>query len=545
MHPRELATLYRHNLLSRRDFVRALIALGVSGAALEAALNAAPVAQAASTPPGVPHLCLIVLDGFRPDYAALAPMPALGALIQEGTSYDHAWVGQLESLTPVSHASLSTGSFPKHHGIVGFQWRDPATGKEVLDGWDQDPLASPILHDLHVGNLISLPLAIKKADPTAKVVSISSEKVYAADAMGGPGADYILHYRENSSGVLEPTAVPGHLPPDGFLERYGPSYNTPLRHFSDWDYLSTRLAVGAIHEFRPRALLLNLPGADVYGHLFGGPATPDVMRRIVKGIDRNIARVVEAYKAEGLYDQTLFVVTADHGMTPNMHVVLPAGVKEAGRRAGAGEMFHTGGTASYIYLDDSRSAAAVAKEVARLPRIAASYYRTMQNGVSTYLPASGTAVHPELDAAFRYLLTSMDGPESPDVVAPFAENTIGKLVTHAYGHHGGLNWGAQHVPLVLAGPGVRRVATSHFPARLVDMAATMARVLGVSLSQQDGIVLADALITPRHDEVERQAALSSFLAIQQNAIIAQYVSDTLADQQAGIVPLPSLPARPY
>jgi predicted AlkP superfamily pyrophosphatase or phosphodiesterase len=61
---------------------------------------AAPAPQARKVSPQPKYLVLIVMDGFRADYASLAPMPALKALMHEGMTYNRAWVGQLESVTP-------------------------------------------------------------------------------------------------------------------------------------------------------------------------------------------------------------------------------------------------------------------------------------------------------------------------------------------------------------------------------------------------------------------------------------------------------------
>jgi hypothetical protein len=64
----------------------------------------------------------------------------------------------------------------------------------------------------------SIPQAVKAADPKARVVALSSEKIYAADAMGGFAADYILYHQRSGPGkrALVPSAVPGHRPPEYF-----------------------------------------------------------------------------------------------------------------------------------------------------------------------------------------------------------------------------------------------------------------------------------------------------------------------------------------
>lgn len=395
--------------------------------------------------------------------------------------------------------------------------------------------------DIHHAHATSIPHVIKEVDPTARVVAVSSEKVYAADAMGAHVADYVLYHRYAGERLV-PAGLPGELPPASFFREPNLSLTLPFRHFSDWDYLSTELALTAFRHYRPRALMVNLPGSDVYGHKFAGPRTPWVMAKVVAGQDRAIGRIVAAYREAGIERQTLFVVTADHGMVPNDHAVSARQVQEAVERAGARSLFHTGGTAKYIYLQDRfRSRArAVAAEMIQLPNVVGGYFR---DTAGTYEAVNGP-LDPALDAAYRYLLSTFTGSTAPDVVAPYRENTIGTAWPVAYGNHGGMSWGVQHIPLLLAGPGVRRGVRSPAPARLVDIAPTILRLLGYPLSHLDGIVLADALETPAAHEVRVQLDLNTSLRRHQAALAAQSEQDQQEDRHAGVDPLPRPPLKP-
>jgi arylsulfatase A-like enzyme len=290
--------------------------------------------------------------------------------------------------------------------------------------------------------------------------------------------------------------------------------------------------------------MVNLPGADVYGHLYGGPATPAVMSQVVAGLDRDIDRIVQAYKKAGIFGQTMFVVTADHGMVPNDHAVPGDTTKATVRQAGGQYQFHTGGTAADIYLRNPTMAQSVANGMARVPGVEAAYFLTETEGAYAYVLAPRAQIEGALDDAYHYLLATFAGPTAPDVVAAFRENTIGAAFKNAHGDHGGLNWGAQHIPLILSGPGLRTGAVSHFPARLMDVAPTILRLLGVPFSATDGIVLADALVRPTGGEVSDQTALAPALSTYQDAIIGRSRIDIAEDQKAGLKPPPSLPARP-
>lgn len=544
--PNDLERLFRDRHLSRRQFIQGLLALGVTVATVEGVVGAIDLTPATADSAVPQYLVLIVLDGFRPDYAALAPMPTLEELIRRGVSYDHAWVGQLESETPVGHATLSTGSMPRNDGIIGFEWRDPRTRREVLDGWPPGVLAGRMQSDMRASGASSIPAVVKAAKPASRVVSLSSEKVYAAQGLGGWAADYILFHERKpaSSDTLVPAALSGHEPPPELFRHPELQVSLPMHHFTDWDYMSTLLALTAIETIRPEVLMVNLPGGDVYGHPYGGPASPEVFHQVVAGIDRNLARIVGAYKRAGIFDQTLFVITADHGMVPNSRSVSGSITKSTVHQAGGQYLFHTGGTAADIYITNPWHARSVAARMAQVPNVAAAYYQADHKGSYEYLPAPGQRIDPALDAAYHYLLNTFGGPTAPDVVAPFRENTIGTADSHARGDHGGLNWGAQHVPLILSGPGVRAASTSQAPARLMDVAPTVLRLMELPAGRMDGTVLADAVATATAEEVAAQAALNTTLKGYQAALINQAAGNISEDADSKVVAPPSQPARP-
>lgn len=536
----DLDRLHRQGHISRRQFVLGLAALGLAPGAIASLAGSDPVE--AATPATPEYLVLVTLDAFRPDYMKLAPMPALASLIQSGTSYDRGWVAQMESETPASHVSISTGATPDHTGVIGFEWRNPKTGGEAQDGWPRHVIAGYLERDIKDSNVDSIPRAVKAAHPRETVVTVSSEKVHAADGMGGPWADYILFHERSGPGLmtLRPRGMPHHSPHADFFRPAQLHAHLPLSSYGAWDALSAVLALEAIAHFRPKVLMVNLPGTDVYGHAAGGPANPAIMRQVVAGADHALARIVGAYRHAGIAERTLFVVAADHGMVSNTHSVPVATVKQTVRAAGGEYHFHTGGTAADIYLHNPWHARAVSERMASLPHVSAAYYQVRHHGGREYVPAPGQDIDPALDASYRFLLDTYLGPRSPDVVAAYREDTIGEAFNVAHGDHGGVNWGAQHVPIIFSGPGIKPGSVSHFPARLIDIAPTVLRLLGLRAQRMDGVVLADALTDATASEVAAQTALAAPLTTVQDALIAGAAADIAADNAAHESP-PVLP----
>lgn len=53
---------------------------------------------------------------------------------------------------------------PRNHRIIGFEWSDPSTQREVLDGWSAGLLAGRMERDLRDAGVSSIPLAVNAAE---------------------------------------------------------------------------------------------------------------------------------------------------------------------------------------------------------------------------------------------------------------------------------------------------------------------------------------------------------------------------------------------
>ena len=73
-----------------------------------------------------------------------------------------------------------------------------------------------------------------------------------------------------------------------------------------------------------RGLFVGLAGPDKMAHMWGpdddvtGPTATDAMIHLpgaLATVDEQVGRLLDELEAEGILDETLIVVTADHGMT--------------------------------------------------------------------------------------------------------------------------------------------------------------------------------------------------------------------------------------
>lgn len=475
------------------------------------------------------YLAIIVIDACRPDYFQLTDMPNLRVLMANGVTYAKAWLAQLESNTPPGHATISTGSLPRNQGVTGFGWRDPATGSMIrpttIEAVSQGKLGEVIV----ASGAVSIPQLVKEVDPSAKVLAISSNKFFAAGAMGNLYADYIVYSIRSGMTSLVPSGVAGHMPPSQILNDPTLRYSLPIPAIQ-YDTWVMDVAVKMLELERPRVVMINLPETDGVGHSTGGIVAPSAMAEVLANVDRQIGRLIEAYRKLGILDQTLFVVTADHAMIPNTRNVRGELIRKAVERTGTTALSLGGGTSFNIYLKDQTKSKEAAENIASLNVLGvdAAYYQVQEQGNYYYLPASLTAskISQGLDAAYRYLLSSYAGPLGPDVAIALDENTaVGNEPPNKAGSHGGLSWGVQSIPMIFAGPGVKRGYVSDAPARLVDVAPTALSLMDIPIRRMDGIVLADSMVKSSPEQLRLQAELAGRLRPLRDALVAKSEQD--------------------
>jgi len=539
--------LSRRTLLSRgRDLGLTLAASSF----LTACGTAASAGERPKPPPhhdslaGTPkYLVMLIIDAGRPDYLSYTDLPNIKGLMQRGTYFDRAWVGQLEAITPASHATIGSGCFPSSDGgILGFWWEDPdskSTFNSVpLDGSDPDSL-SVILANSGAPTMSEY---IKRHDSRAKIYTASGQKFYAADAVGGVYADYVSYFK-STNGKWGPVSMPGRELPSSIINdpRFVHPDGLPLGH---QDALVGDLAMDVIRKERPRVVILNLPEMDwPVAHIDGGPLSPGPVKTLMKNADRILGKLINEYDGAGILHETVFMLLGDHGVTPLENFVNPQGLQGAMQAVANVVTFDTH-TGAFAWLDDATmsSQAAAAVENSGAPGVAAVYYLKEVGGRRTYVPAPNTskATHNALGAAFQYLLHTTAGDNAPHVVCFYPERTgtmgAGGKVKWL-GDHGGSSWSSQGIPLIMAGPGVKQGHVSHFPARLVDLAPTAMRLLGAPYPRTDGLVLADALQNPTSGDVNQQRHAAQYLVPMVKALRKQAALDVQGQP-------PMTPAKP-
>jgi hypothetical protein len=255
------------------------------------------------------HVVGFLLDGANPNVlyrlAATGEAPNIARLIELGTAYEWGAMAGMPTVTLANHTSILTGRYPGHHGILHNAWWDRARGVQVITNSQATwPWSMQHLFD----GVESLHQAIHRTWPDACTVSVNEP----CDA----GADYSTFdfFRD---GELPPMP----RSPDG-LPHVTERFVRPSKDYA-WssvvDHMGTEQAVGiwrGEHRGRtfprPRFMWCNFTLTDSAFHA-GGPHS-EIAAASVRDTDARIGEVLDVIERAGVFDDTAFVLVADHGM---------------------------------------------------------------------------------------------------------------------------------------------------------------------------------------------------------------------------------------
>lgn len=217
-----------------------------------------------------PTVVLVSIDGFRWDYLDRGLTPTLTRLVREGVRAE-AMIPVFPTKTFPNHASIVTGRYPVHHGIIGNTFTAPDLGARLS------------MADLRSAR-----------DPRfwlAEPIWVTAER------QGQRTAPFFWPGSEAPIGGVRPAySVP-----------YDPGMPDPARvtRVLRWLDLSP--------QWRPTFLTMYLSGVDGAGHSYG-PDAPQT-REAIAHADSIIGMLVEGLARRGIADRVNLIIVSDHGMT--------------------------------------------------------------------------------------------------------------------------------------------------------------------------------------------------------------------------------------
>lgn len=429
--------------------------LGLLAVSALVAFAAAPAAQ----------LVLISVDGLRPEFyqSDAYSAPELRRLARAGASARAAET-VFPSVTYPSHAAIVTGVRPARHGVLFNTIFDP---KGMDARWYER-------HD----DLKSSPLW-EWARASGRITAAVSwpSTVGAPIDLLVPERDY--YRRSDPLKDIRDASTPG------LFDRLGvalPAGET-FKSVAAWDDFLAAVAAAMIRQARPHLLLLHLVQLDFIQHQ-GGREAPDLPAALGR-IDAHVASLVRALGEAGIAERAVVIVTGDHGFQDVSTLVLPneilvrAGLRGCPRLGDDWRAtVHTSGGGAAVFVNGPDAAATAAAAEQALRREAGSTFTVLTRRQLDELGAMpGAALGLEAAPGFAF---------GGGCDAPLTRSGRG-------GTHGFLpSRPSMATGFIAHGVGVRRGVIVD-RVRLVDVAPTAARLLGLTAPPIEGRVLDEIL----------------------------------------------------
>jgi predicted AlkP superfamily pyrophosphatase or phosphodiesterase len=434
--------------------------------------------------PAAKHVVLVSIDGLAASYLddPRAELPTLRKLAKNG-AVAKGMITSFPSVTWPSHTSLITGVRPERHGVIGNSvWSrkldralayigDPELTKEQA-------IRVPTLYDV----------AHKAGLKCGSVIWPCSSGADTLNWVIPDSGKPELHARYTTPGFIEELGKAGID-----ISQLG-AWGWSKERSTERDVLYTRVANYLLTQEKANLVLVHLITPDGVEHAYG-PHTPEAYKAVAES-DQRIAEIWETLQQPPLAGNSTLVVVSDHGFAPYEKFIRPNVVlKEMGliatddndkiTKREAWCVAQGGSAFIYVLAKDKKAeiTAQLSERLAKVEGVAAVVWPDGMNRLG--LPTANT------------------NAEAPDLVLltnpgySFAEVLTGGAVASAGGLKGSHGHDPQpaymHATFIAAGAGIKPGVQLDL-IQNVDVAPTIAKLMGLSMPSVDGRVLDQILI---------------------------------------------------
>jgi predicted AlkP superfamily pyrophosphatase or phosphodiesterase len=220
------------------------------------------------------------------------------------------------------------------------------------------------------------------------------------------------------------------------------------------------------------------------GGYLDGAGTPSVVLRYgLERTDQALASMIQALKDQGIYDSTLFIVSAKHGQSP----INPVKVNKPGHFADLVAALPDGGTnpAAIVINNAGNNCPSGPCGLVQDDDIALIWLQgqpVTAAQVAAYLNANANALFIDEVMAGAELKLKFDDPahdsRTPDIIVQPVYGTIYTTSTKKNSEHGGFSYGDTNVGLIVSNPELQ-ASTLKTPVATSQVAVTILQALGI------------------------------------------------------------------
>ncbi len=402
------------------------------------------------------HVVVITIDGFRPDFYLDSSWhtPNLKSLMKSGV-YAKGVNSVFPSMTYPSHTTIVTGVWPAKHGVYYNNMFEPngPTGKNY---WNDTSIKVPTLWSL-----------------------AQNKGLKVASLLWPVAADAPVMYNIPDIGSLGEEVREKFSKPEGFVADLKKDvFNNAARIEYGKDHNVAAIAAYVIKKDQPNLMTIHFFSVDHYEHEQGRQGA--LVQAAVSDADSSVGIVVNALKDAGIWDNTVLIVTGDHGfvnvvnsVNPNLWLIKAGLITDVKKDEWKAQFFSVGGS-TYLYLkdrNDTETLNAVKKVLADLPEEQKKLFRVIDRKQLDKIGAN-----PEV----AFALSGENGTS-------FGNSMKGEAIKPGKGGSHGYFPDFQQIRtgFVAVGPGVKKGNVIQ-EMNLRDIAPAIAKMLNLPLQTADG-----------------------------------------------------------
>jgi predicted AlkP superfamily pyrophosphatase or phosphodiesterase len=423
------------------------------------------------------RVILISIDGFAAYHLTNQELelPNIRRLIRDGV-----WAASSEtvfpSITHPSHTTLLTGVEPRLHGVLSNTLTHRETGETFY------PTNKPRTEIVKVPTLFD----------AAKAKGLGTAAFFWPETRDDPAIDFNIAevftpQRKADISAIDPALLEELRRNDVPIDLYFRWYDTDRMMAAD--RVLAEAAAYALQSRKPGLLAIHFLVTDEVQHAYGPHHY--LSQTALTHTDAAVGLLVETVERLGLSQTTTFIVGADHGFHSVYHKM---NVKPAFVRAGVADKIDLGGSGWSLSIRkrpdfvDARDMPKLEKafaeliahpHIARIVRPEDMHALGLPRFEESHYVRGQYMVIPDIDT----FLSAEDHTGMERVRLERPSHGHGYLPSHP----------RMYTSLVLSGAGVKRGVTIGHVSNL-DIAPTVARLLGLEMPKMSGRVLSEALV---------------------------------------------------
>lgn len=418
------------------------------------------------------HLIVISLDAMgQTDMPTASELPNFKMMLQNGT-HTYKLSSIYPTLTYPVHTTMVTGVYPDKHGVThNHQLQPGVPDSEQTWYWYRREVKAKTIYDL--------------ANSKGMITSGMLWPVTGKAAIDYNFPELAAIKNENQTvKILTNGTLPFLLSQELRLGKQRKSTDQP-----DLDDYVTICASDVIKAKKPNLLLIHFTDLDTMKHKYGTKSRQAA--DAIKRLDTRLGKIVQATKDAGIYQDTVFMVLGDHSQIDiNYHVYLNILLGRAGLITPKGDgvewrayLQSTGGSA-FLHVkpgdtEAERIAIDVLTEAAKDP----------QYGIEKLLDRKELDKW-HADKTIKLGVEAKPGYHFKDEMNNYEVENLEEL-SETYATHGYLPDKPDYKCVFFAfGSGIKQ-GSEIGDIQMVDIAPTMAEILGLEMKNVDGKVITD------------------------------------------------------